>query len=75
MKIESTENVNFRKTIDSLNQKNLILKEKLQALGVTKIPVSEIERKIFFTENDKILKECSLISDVHEDIRKTFMIM
>ena len=75
MKIESTENINYRKIIDSLNHKNFILKEKLSVLGCSKVPVSDIEKKIFFTENEKMLKECSLISDVHEDIRKTFMIM
>jgi hypothetical protein len=74
-KIESKENINFRKILDSLNIKNQILKDKLSQFGVSKVPLSEIEKKIFFTDNDKMLVECSLVSDVHTEIRKTFMIV
>ena len=49
--------------------KNFVLKEKLTSFGVSKVPVSDIEKKLFFSENDKMLKECSLISDVHDEIR------
>ena len=69
MKIETTENINYRKVIDGPNMKNFVLKEKLNSFGVSKVPVSDIEKKLFFSENDKMLKECSLISDVHDEIR------
>ena len=69
MKVETQENINYRKVIDGLNQKNFVLKEKLSSFGVSKVPVSDIEKKLFFSENDKILKESSLISDVHDEIR------
>jgi hypothetical protein len=42
---------------------------------VKKIPKSEIEKKIFFTKNDKMLYECAFVADIHEEIRKTFSIV
>ena len=58
--------------VDSLNHKNSVLKEKLASMGAYKMPRSEIEKKLFFTENEKMLKECSLTSDIHDEIRRTF---
>lgn len=58
--------------VDSLNHKNSVLKEKLASMGAYKMPSSEIEKKLFFTENEKMLKECSLTSDIHDEIRRTF---
>ena len=72
--LERNENSNLRKMLDALRKKNEILTDKLKSAGVIKIPQSDVDKKIFFSGNDKMLQECSLISEVHEQIRKSFNI-
>lgn len=64
--VERNENQNLRVMLDSLIKKNEILADKLKSAGVYRIPQSDVDKKIFFTTNDKILQECSLIGEVHE---------
>ena len=63
--IDLTENKNLRKAVEELNVKNMRLRDKLNAIGISKVPTSELERKVLFTQNDKDLETCSLIHDVH----------
>jgi len=64
--VDRNENKNMRTLADSLTKKNQILIEKLNDLGVSKIPKSDVDKKIFFSTNDKMLQQCSLITEVHE---------
>lgn len=58
--------------IDSLNQKNKALSDKLGKNGYIRIPQTEFEKKIFYSKNDKILEGCSLINQIHDQIRAAF---
>ena len=60
--IERRENENMRIIIDKLKVKNEQISDKLKRLGVLRIPSSEIEKKIFYSKNDKILEGCGLIT-------------
>ena len=70
--MQRSENVNLRKIIDSQNKKLEMLKNKLARFGVTKVPVSQIERKVFYSNNEKVLEYCNLVHEVHDQIRKSF---
>ena len=47
----------------------------MKALGAKKIPLSDIEKRVFFTDVDKQLQECSLVNEVHDHIRKSFSLV
>lgn len=56
----------MRKTIDALTKKIEILKSKLQRFGTSRIPASDIEKKIFYTNTDRTLEHCNLVHEIHE---------
>jgi len=51
-----------------------MLRNKLSRFGVAKVPVSQIEKKIFYSNNEKVLEYCNLVHEVHDQIRKSFSV-
>jgi hypothetical protein len=51
--VERTENKNLRKAMEELTKKNQTLRDKLRALGARKVPQSDMEKRVFFTDVDK----------------------
>ena len=47
--LQLQENRNFRILLDALTKKNQILKDKLDRLGVTSIPTTEVEKRILYS--------------------------
>lgn len=72
--LQLQENRNFRILLDALTKKNQVLKDKLDRLGVTSIPTTEVEKRILYSQNDKLIESSSLIFEVHDQIRKSFNI-
>jgi hypothetical protein len=64
--VHRNENINLRKIIDSQNKKIEMLRNKLSRFGVAKVPVSQIEKKIFYSNNEKVLEYCNFVHEVHD---------
>ena len=72
--VQRNENINLRKVIDAQNKKIEMLRNKLARFGVAKVPVSQIEKKVFYSNNEKVLEYCNLVHEVHDQIRKSFSV-
>lgn len=51
-----------------------MLAEKLQHLGMQRVPMTQVESRYLYSKNDKRIEQCSLVNEIHEKIRRIFTI-